>query len=44
MTTSAEAFERDLPEADVLVVESGRLTWETHAAEIGAMSSVVASN
>ena len=32
----AEAFRRDVPEADVRFVESGHFALETHAAEIGA--------
>ena len=32
----AEAFKRDVPEADVRFVESGHFALETHAAEIGA--------
>lgn len=32
----AEAFRRDLPEADIRFVDSGHFALETHAAEIGA--------
>jgi pimeloyl-ACP methyl ester carboxylesterase len=36
----AEAFRRDLPNADIRFVESGHFALETHAAEIGAAISV----
>jgi pimeloyl-ACP methyl ester carboxylesterase len=32
----AEAFNRDVPEADIRFVDSGHFALETHAREIGA--------
>lgn len=37
MPPGAEAFKRDVPDADVRFVDSGHFALETHAAEIGAV-------